>query len=56
MHSSHHFPFFLYDDLCPSYRAFSLSLATRSIPKLHVKTMQLPPKKATMDLEYEGLV
>ena len=51
----------LYKDKCsyfrhPIYQAFSLFLATKSIPKSQMEAMELPPWKVAMDVEYEALV
>ena len=48
--------FISYDNLHPTYRAFSLSLTTKSISKLHLEAVKPSHWKASMDLEYEALV
>ena len=48
--------FSYYDNLYPTYFAFSLSLTIESIPKSHLEVVKLPHWKASMDLEYEALV
>ena len=53
-HPISHFP--SYNNLHPTYRAFSLSLTSESIPKSHLEALKLPHWKATMDLEYEAIV
>ena len=47
--------FVCYDQLSPSYRAFSLALSSESIPKTYLEAMKLPHWKAAMDLEFEAL-
>ena len=47
--------FVCYDQLSPSYRAFSLALRFESIPKTYLEAMKLPHWKAAMDLEFEAL-
>ena len=48
--------FVSYSKFHPTYRAFSRSLTTKSIPKSYLEAVNLPQWKATMDLEYEELV
>ena len=45
-----------YDRLRPTYRAFSLSLTTDSIPRSHVEALRIPHWKAAMDQEYAALM
>ena len=45
-----------YDRLHPTYRAFSLSVTTESIPRSHVEALRIPHWKAAMDQEYAALM
>ncbi|XP_078445042.1 uncharacterized protein LOC144714219 [Wolffia australiana] len=44
-----------YDRLHPTYRAFTLSLTSESIPRTHVEALRSPHWKAAMDAEYAAL-
>ncbi|XP_078433654.1 uncharacterized protein LOC144704941 [Wolffia australiana] len=44
-----------YDRLRPTYRAFSLSLTSESIPRSHLEALSIPHWKEAMDQEYAAL-
>ena len=49
-----HFAF--YNRLAPSFRAFALSVASESIPRLHVEAAQVHAWRETIDSKLEALV